>query len=975
MSWQRILGDAFGSSNPSISAGGGLIPDSGRIAGVTSDIRAWTPLNPALYMRYFTEFHNNPVTKAAFREKINTGFAGGFSIRLGPYSQKSDPSLDTSQYSRWSRGKNKANRKYPSKGKGKARKRTDKYNTNGPIGKNGAVARITKDEKPISHGAEIEWIESLMEKAEAYRDMYGMIAFRRRVNPMNPSDVRIEIIEAPYGYFVGKMGDDGRIEYGFVLHSSRSLGVGPGGKTDKGGTTNEPDSDIKVFVWPGQEPIVGMSAPFRSSMSSVYSMILEMKEMWQNELEADYKRSHPVWVTQNEVKAKGPADITEHELFLEVTGQLNVKESRGYHERARMNAEMSSTASAVIRDRNQCPQSISQRRLGLGLDNTETVITRLHSYQDNHYVVPMGTSVGKGPETRTRTDLINIMDHKIKIIAAVFGVPLYSVSTQGQGRNTAVGSRGNMDNFRRTLVEMRKNISLFVEHAYLEVIGKEDKQGVADLVTDISMSGNREEVMVRKYVQEIIKGALPQEIMERYTDAQKREMPIFKDLFTKEGLGKEWKGEKGEKGGKVTGLLKSLEEDNNEMAAYYPEDMEEVGGLSAGQLKARMEARKIFQPREGAGKSSSFHDPKSALSSYTERNSMQQRLRNLLMPGRGMYSGSAEGNFSRKQRQTNRKLTEPIPIHIDETTYAPFVGDKEIEMRKRYEREIQDHLDEISYRDKLEEAKWRQLTARENLYDNRVSRLLAYALNNYKVALNPELIRNALEKYTNLDPSLDPSKAEEFTILSRSKLTPIEEVENVIVEDVMSQRKEYMKGILDDPKPLTIIWDSAPIPDVELIIKAGEKGLLPSRMVGRIISNEMGIEDVFDNELQEEEYREKEIENFLKRNKERLGISIAGGRKEITSAMQSGGKEKKGTESGKEDEKEKEGTKGNPKDSPKDSPSYSPKSYGKKSKKNKNGESDSSNRGIKRKSSEDTSKEGSKKQKSDREREKAGKKG
>jgi hypothetical protein len=912
-------------------------------------------------MRYFTEFHNHPITKSAFREKINTGFAGGFSIRLGPYSQKSDPTLDTSKYSRGSRGRNAAKRKASSKGKGKAHKRNDKYNTNGSIGKNGAVARITKDEKPISHGTEIEGIESLMEKAEAYRDMYGMIAFRRRVNPMNPSDVRIEIVEAPYGYFVGKMGDDGRIEYGFVLHSSRSPATGPGGKADKGGTTNEPDSNIKVFVWPGQEPIVGMSAPFRSSMSSVYSIILEMKEMWQNELEADYKRSHPVWVTQNEVRAKGPADITEHELFLEVTGQLNVKESRGYHERARVNAEMSSTASAAIRDRNQSSQSVSQRRLGLGLDNTDTVITRLHSYQDNHYVVPMGTSVGKGPETRTRPDMINIMDHKIKIIASVFGVPLYSVSTQGQGRNTAVGSRGNMDNFRRTLVEMRKNISLFVEHAYLEVIGKEDKEGVADLVTDISMSGNREEVLVRKYVQEIVKGALPQETMERYVDAQRRDMPLFREMFTKNGLGS--KGGGGGKG-KVMGLLKPIEEENNEMAVYYPEDMEKKGGLSAEQLEARMEARRIFQPREGAGKPSSFHDPKSARAPYAERNSMQKVLRGYLMPGRGTYGGAAEGGFGRK-----RRASEPIPLHIDETTYAPFVGNEEVEMRKRYEREIQDHLDEMEFRDKLEEAKWRQLTARENLYDNRVSRLLAYALNNYKVALNPELIKNALEKYTNLDPSLDPSKSEDFTILSRSTLTPIKEVENVIVEDVMSQRKEYMKGILDDPKPLTIVWDSAPIPDVELIIKAGEKGLLPSRMVGRIISNEMGIEDVFDYEMQQEEHRDKEIENFLKKNKERLGISIGGGRKEITSAIQKGGKAKKDTEMA---EKEKGSSPS----------SSSSKDSGKKPSSDKSGgggsspksSEETSTRGSKRKSPE-TSKEGSKKRKSDREKGKKGKRG
>jgi hypothetical protein len=274
-------------------------------------------------------------------------------------------------------------------------------------------------------------------------------------------------------------------------------------------------------------------------------------------------------------------------------------------------------------------------------------------------------------------------------------------------------------------------------------------------------------------------------------------------------------------------------------------------------------------------KRTAFHDPLSRHIPYGERNSTQKIWRNYLKPSNGKKNSYPGRDF----------LLEHGPPNGNADSYEPYIGEEELEQLSRHEREIRDHLDELEFKDKLEEAKWRQLVARETLFDNRISRLLSYALNNYKVALNPQLIRNALEKYARMDTSIDPTKHRKLTVLSRSTLTPIEEVEDVIVDDIMKQRIEYMEDILDDSKPLTIIWDSAPIPDVELIIKAGEKGLLPVKMVGKIISNEMGIEDVYENEIQQQEHRDKEIEDFLKRNKEKLGISIGTGRAAITSAM------------------------------------------------------------------------------------------
>ena len=816
----------------------------------------WTPLNPGLARRYYDMFHRSWVVRSCFQEKIKAGFSGGFGYRYGPRKES-------------------AGRKARGKENGKSPSSRSPFS-----GKTSSSSSLPGD--VVTDGPDIAWIEETLVKGVMYHDILGIVAFRRKVHPRT-NTVRLEVIDIPKGYFVGKIDERGNQEYGWVFNKTVDT-IAVGGRRplpsefSSSSAQHEPDPEVFVYAWPTLEPDIGGAAPFKSVMSTIFLNLLETAEMWQNEIEGHYKITHPTWITEPEITTRGPADTIEQDLLLSVTGQLGPMESMEYYERSRLNAEMSIHMSSNIEKMNDRNSMGTQRRLGLKLDNTEAVHTRLHSWQDNHYICPVGTKVGKGPEAKLRSDLVNIANLKDTQIAAVFGVPIPFLSSgkgASGGSKTNVGSRMEGATFRTTLVEMRRRITVFFEEAYMVAIGSLENSMLAKMVTDLGSGGSDTENMVRMYVRDIITpgGFL---VLDEATTGY--EPPI--------GDAEDGSAEKFVASKKRKGSSQGRKEIQDYEEGEHIEAGERKMGadMEAEDIRKKMEQRKLFTTPDAVTRSNRVDyagdvilpDPVAPQGGpFTRRTNMAKKK---VLGKHARSRGSKDGRVAeyiestrvidRKERDSDGN--DPIQMHLEQWK-GPYLRGQDVTLFERYEREKQDFIDEQKYLDKLEEARWQKFMEKSNLMDRRVSRIMVMALQNFGVALNPTKIQMALKREMRANPKLDNA---DHRTLSED---PLKRMEDVFVNEIISNRKEYLNDLVDETNRITIVWSSAPLPDIELLISASKEGLgIPAEMVGVIIASELGLEELREQYVRKEEMEDKKIETYLKRKNLKVSSKTTG---------------------------------------------------------------------------------------------------
>lgn len=794
----------------------------------------WVPLNPALARRYYDMFNRSWVVRTCYQEKIKAGFSGGFGYRYGPGSKKKSSV----------RNKNSPFGGFETRDEGK--------------GVTGHVVRDSPD---------IIWIEEALMKGVMYHDMLGIIAFRRKVHPRTKT-VKIEVIDLPKGYFVGKIDERGNQEYGWVFNKTVDV-IAAGGRrpipteTSSSSVQHEPDSEVYVYAWPTLEPDIGSPAPFKSIMSTIFLILLENAEMWQNEIEGHYKLTHPTWVTEPDIRTRGPEDMIEHDLMLSVTGQLGPTESMEYYERARLNTEMSVHISRNIQGMNEKNMGDSQRRLGMKWDNTLAVHKRLHSWQDNHYISPIGTKVGKGPEAKLRNDLVNIDNLKATQISAVFGVPIpFNSGARGMsgGSRTTLGSRLEGSTFRNSLVQMRRRVTAFFEEAYMVAIGSLENSTLANMVTELNHESSDTEKLVRMYVRNILTPGgflLVDEAKTNYEppigDPEDGSLNNFRKKAKKKGS---------------PGTSKTIDE-YEEGERIDPEKRKIGAELEAEEIREMMEQRKLFTTPDAVIQSQRIDRagnvilPKSAHTSPGKSNTMYTNALKKKVLGKHTRSvGGAEYEESKRVEKRKRDADNLDPIQKNlEQWKGPHFNGKDVVLFDKYEREKADFMDEQKYLNKLEEARWQKFMEKKNQMDNRVSRIMIMALKDFGIALNPTRVQMALKREIQSNPKLDNTHHRELSEPDGKTR------EDVLVNEILRGRKKYLNALVDETHRLTIVWNSAPLPDVELLIQASEKGLgIPSEMVGAIITGEQGLEDSRKEYAQKEQMNDKMIERYLKEN-------------------------------------------------------------------------------------------------------------
>lgn len=822
---------------------------------------SWTPLNPNLAHRYYDTFKSNWVIKSCYNEKIRAGFSGGFDIEYGPENNRINVSSPSVKKSNPKRGGKKAKR---NKRKGNGKDGSSSNNIYSGIsdtsfGDSNVSSNAQKDQKL--------WIEDIMKKAEMYRDILGIVAFKRVVTPLG--EVRFEIVDITLGYFVGRITEEYSVQYGFRYYDSAGInGILPNSKynyngafstfTLGGDVQHEPNPSVHVYSWPGYEPDVGCQAPFKSNMAVIYRNALETAEMMDNELIGHYKMTHPTFVTEPMVQSKVPGDQTEHEILLDVAGNLRADESQSYFYRKRINQEMSIHLSNTMRNINEKISGKRKRVIGLNLDGTETTVSRRYPWEDNMYVTPVGTRVGKGPEARVRTDIIQMLRFKAAEVATVFSVPLPGIVGVATGsKGTKAGAQTETNIFRRTLVEMRYSMARFFESAYMSIIAKAENIILSNILTDMNMGKSDEESMVRSYVRNVLKTGDGGIGTSGKYNVQKRVStdPTLGDSYMNnyENDKKKGKSKKKDDGGNNNGdyEIDSTTGVTLEQSEKYKQDLYELE-LEKASISRAEENRKIYQSSEensnGPSVSQGVKTPylltKDVRKSSWEENkdnrssNLSNRIRNIDDPIGAKYSSSA-GEF--------------IPS-IEQYTNG-FIPRGSMATMDRFEREIQDQLSHQKYLEKIEKAKWHRFMQDQNQMEQRISRIMYTALTNYGVSLNPDAIRKSLRAEIEKDPSLSNTFGAEIK-------DPNEIVENYLVEEMMSQRKGFLNDILLESKRINIVWKSTPMPDLDKLIMAFKEGLdLPQEMIVDIIAEEQGMSERLKYYRKRQKLRDRENSN------------------------------------------------------------------------------------------------------------------
>lgn len=71
-----------------------------------------------------------------------------------------------------------------------------------------------------------------------------------------------------------------------------------------GADSAAPDRDVWVFVWEDKEPVLGLSAPFRSAIQPLLPELMREQELVEADTQANYELSYPPFVLQENPRSQ-----------------------------------------------------------------------------------------------------------------------------------------------------------------------------------------------------------------------------------------------------------------------------------------------------------------------------------------------------------------------------------------------------------------------------------------------------------------------------------------------------------------------------------------------------------------------------------------------------------------------------------------------------------------------------------------------
>jgi len=358
----------------------------------------------------------------------------------------------------------------------------------------------------------------------------GVAEMRREQTTQKVNRFIIPSIDS--GHFLARMTYDGQVEVGFQLHRF----AGRRHPTFVSGRGVSPTPGIYVYVWPGRTPVPNSPTPFRSLVYRLLPTQLNMRELWQNDMDASHVNSRPSLILVRTQKNGGQPSMdqeTELSIFADALSVSSGSSSMQHQRGARSDSEFTSRLQTQLRRMREMSGGGSKR---MGVDGrlVGADIIRYQNWEDgNVFFAPSGMTTSTPVMAQRETNITQRSEWWQRIVAQQFGVPMQYLDRGSSGHRPGSSSSGSSANLtsgqtdacallRKTVQEARKRMVSFFEAAYDVLFRNGDTDRlVSKIITGRHRLKTRKET-IREY--ELHLSGRPQQLQQAMIDRQQEEM-------------------------------------------------------------------------------------------------------------------------------------------------------------------------------------------------------------------------------------------------------------------------------------------------------------------------------------------------------------------------------------------------------------------------------------------------------------------
>lgn len=237
---------------------------------------------------------------------------------------------------------------------------------------------------------------------------------------------------------------------------------------DRDGKSRQRRTD--VFVWPDSEPSI--SGEIKSNMLKLYKKYRVIEELHTNLMDADFNASHPTIHTQLRPQNKSLDDMTESELYADISEMNNGDQSMGPQENVTYRRLIFS--GDVL---NRLSESFNSRSFNTKRQRTYdfdtrqfTQLTRERSWKDNKFTLSPDEELVRQTEPRSRSDFIQLNQNYQEEVSIVMGIPQrYLIGNRGFKSD----SKNETQITRNSVTQNREDCQLFFHHIFNFLYGEQ----------------------------------------------------------------------------------------------------------------------------------------------------------------------------------------------------------------------------------------------------------------------------------------------------------------------------------------------------------------------------------------------------------------------------------------------------------------------------------------------------------------------
>jgi hypothetical protein len=247
-------------------------------------------------------------------------------------------------------------------------------------------------------------------------------------------------------------------------------------------------TDVKVFVWPGCEPLMGH---YRSDILTVFPRFIELQRLLENRLAADDERSHPIILVGTRPDNKKPEDLAEEDLLAQVDIMgADPDNNRTYKRSVQSRIQTDLMQQMMFAKQGTTTQDVVSTTSGRIQQVSRG--TAAVEKMDRFVPLPDGGLSDRINEAHSLENLEEVRAQYILEVCQAMQVPRAYLENAGRPRDTAGAqqaggtvSRMDQDRMRQTVIGARMDVETFVSFVYEHLFEGSDNKLIADLFLDL----------------------------------------------------------------------------------------------------------------------------------------------------------------------------------------------------------------------------------------------------------------------------------------------------------------------------------------------------------------------------------------------------------------------------------------------------------------------------------------------------------